>query len=131
MILEAAVMGGATSAGLYFIYKQLPERVKDWMADHPLIFDAAFTYVTWVIHYGTATGVLAAAFAGILGHCLMYVRKHPADYEWVQELYDSVKVSATVVLDWIRDGLRAFAAMLKGGVDRVESDIRARQQLAA
>ena len=124
MILEGVVMGSLTMGGLYFVYEQLPERVKDWMAAHPLLFDASSTYLTWVIHYGTATGVVAAAWAGILAHCLMYVKMHQEDYVWVNELMDSVKISVRVLLNWMRDAVRSFAALLKGVVEKTDRDLR-------
>lgn len=52
--------------GLVFLFIKLPRRVVFWLLGHSAWVDLAVTVLMTLIHWGTFTGLMAAAFAGLL-----------------------------------------------------------------
>lgn len=52
--------------GLLFIAIKLPKRVLLRMLGKPLILDLSVSVAVYLIHWGTFSGVMAAAFAGMM-----------------------------------------------------------------
>lgn len=53
-------------AGLAFIFVKLPRRTALWLLGWPITIDLTVTAAMTLIHWGTFTGLMAAAFAGLL-----------------------------------------------------------------
>ena len=51
---------------MVFLFIKLPRRMMFWLLGHALALDIFVTMLMTVIHWGTFTGLMAAAFAGLL-----------------------------------------------------------------
>lgn len=66
-MLEAVVTFGVIIVlGFAFIAAKLPRGVLLWLLGHDILVDLAVTAVTLWIHWGTMTGLMAAALAGMI-----------------------------------------------------------------
>jgi hypothetical protein len=63
MIVESGVI---VFLGLLFLFAKLPRRIALWLLGRPLMLDIAVSALALLIHWGTFTGVMAAAVAGLL-----------------------------------------------------------------
>jgi hypothetical protein len=53
-------------AGLAFIFAKLPHERRLWLLGHAVALDVFVTVVAVAIHWGTMTGLMAAAVAGLM-----------------------------------------------------------------
>lgn len=53
-------------AGFLLLLVKLPIKTTLWLLGHSLALDIAITVLAYALHWGTFTGVMAAAFAGLL-----------------------------------------------------------------
>jgi len=63
MIIESGVI---VFVGLLLLFIKLPTRVSLWLLGKPLGLDLAVSAFAYMLHWGTFTGVMAAAVAGLL-----------------------------------------------------------------
>lgn len=63
MIIES---GFIVFLGLFLIFIKLPPRVSLRLLGRPMMVDVIVTILTFITHYGTFSGVMAAAVAGLL-----------------------------------------------------------------
>lgn len=52
--------------GLAFIFIKLPRRTSLWLLGRPVLLDVIVLVTMTAVHWGTFTGLMAAAFAGLL-----------------------------------------------------------------
>ena len=72
MILEATLLGTASTAGFGLTFNRLPSAVKQWLKDHPLLTDAVLTYLTYDVLGQTLTALMAAGFVSVFVSVLLY-----------------------------------------------------------
>lgn len=63
MVIESGII---IFLGLLFLAVKLPRRTALWLLGHPLSVDLVASVIAYVLHWGTFTGVMAAAVAGLL-----------------------------------------------------------------
>lgn len=63
MIIESGII---IFIGLLFIAVKLPPKVALRLLNYPLWIDISVSVLAFVMHYGTFTGVMAAAVAGLM-----------------------------------------------------------------
>lgn len=63
MIIESGVI---IFLGLMFIFIKLPRRTSLWLLGHDLVLDVVVSIVAFAMHYGTFSGIMAAAVAGLM-----------------------------------------------------------------
>lgn len=63
MIFDAGII---IFLGLIFIFMKLPKKFALKLLGRPLVLDIVVSVVAYVLHWGTFTGVMAAAFAGMM-----------------------------------------------------------------
>ena len=67
MIVESGII---IFLGLVLIAIKLPTRKLLWVLGYPVATDLIVSVVAFVMHYGTFSGVMAAAVAGLMTSCL-------------------------------------------------------------
>jgi len=72
MLLEATVLGAASSAGFGLTWTRIPGHVKQYCLDHPLLTDIVATFLTYELLGGTLTALVAAGFVSVLVSALLY-----------------------------------------------------------
>ena len=63
MILESGII---IFLGLVLLFFKLPHRWRLMLLGRPLALDVAVSVLAYIIHWGTFTGVMAAAVAGLM-----------------------------------------------------------------
>src|SRR6476661_4671409 len=63
MIIESGII---VFVGLLLLFIKLPRRVSLWLLGRPLGLDIAVSVAAYILHWGTFTGVMAAAVAGLM-----------------------------------------------------------------
>jgi hypothetical protein len=63
MIIESGVI---IFVGLLFLFIKLPRRIARRLLGRPLALDLTVRAVAYALHWGTFTGVMAAAVAGLM-----------------------------------------------------------------
>lgn len=63
MIIESGII---IFAGLVFLFIKLPKRLQTTLVKHELALDISMAVIAYILHWGTFTGVMAAAVAGLL-----------------------------------------------------------------
>ena len=63
MVLESGLI---IFFGLVFIFVKLPKRIALRLLGRPLALDVGVSAIAYMLHWGTFTGVMAAAFAGMM-----------------------------------------------------------------
>jgi NhaP-type Na+/H+ or K+/H+ antiporter len=63
MIIES---GFIVFMGLFLIFVKLPPRTSLKLLGYPMTVDIVITVLTFATHYGTFSGIMAAAVAGLL-----------------------------------------------------------------
>ena len=67
MIIESGII---IFLGLVLIAIKLPTRTLLWLLGYPVTVDLVVSAVAFIMHYGTFSGVMAAAVAGLMTSCL-------------------------------------------------------------
>lgn len=60
------ISGFVLIMGLAFIFIKLPRRMTFWLLGHDVALDVSVVVLMTLVHWGTFTGLMAAAFAGLL-----------------------------------------------------------------
>ena len=97
MLTTGLVLAGLTVGGFYMIYRKLPNKVKQFFINRPLFTDAVGACFTYVLFAGTAVGIMAAAWAGLILSFMIAARKNPFIMGWVQ----TAKEKLTDLFKWI------------------------------
>lgn len=63
MFIESGVI---IFIGLLLIFIKLPRPVALWLLGHELLLDIIVSIVAYIMHYGTFSGMMAAAVAGLM-----------------------------------------------------------------
>ena len=113
MMIEGLVMGGATTVGFYLIYRKFPVKIKAFLEKYATATEIAVTYATWLIHSGTATGILAAAWSGILVTLYMHKRHNPEKWQWFDKLIDMAKDAIKSIKDGFSEATQDPRPQLK------------------
>lgn len=66
MLETVFVFGAIILLGLVLILLKLPAQVSLWLLGHHTLLDIAVTGITLWIHWGTMTGLMSAAMAGLM-----------------------------------------------------------------
>lgn len=65
MIMTTFFLGVVSAIGIFVLLLRLPRRLCQHMLGHHALLDFSFTALMLWMHWGTATGVFAATFAGL------------------------------------------------------------------
>jgi hypothetical protein len=63
MIVESGVI---VFVGLLLLFIKLPRRAALRLLAYPLVLDLVVSVIAYILHWGTFTGVMAAAVAGLM-----------------------------------------------------------------
>lgn len=63
MIVESGII---IFVGLMLMFIKLPRRTALWLLGRPLTVDVTASICAYILHWGTFTGVMAAAVAGLM-----------------------------------------------------------------
>lgn len=63
MVIESGII---IFIGMLLLAFKLPPRTSLWLLGRPLAVDIVVSVIAYVIHWGTFTGVMAAAVAGLM-----------------------------------------------------------------
>jgi hypothetical protein len=66
MIESVLTFGVVIFGGLALLFAKLPRGTRLWLLGHALALDVAVTLLALAIHWGTVTGLMAAAVAGVM-----------------------------------------------------------------
>ncbi len=77
MIIESGII---IFIGFLFLLMKLPRRVLLRMLDYPLTVDLVAAILAYILHWGTFTGVMAAAVAGLLMSALTTISRSIIGY---------------------------------------------------
>jgi hypothetical protein len=67
LMTEAALTFGVVIfLGIFFVMLKLPLRQLRWLLGHHIMLDISVTVFALAIHWGTMTGLMAAAIAGMI-----------------------------------------------------------------
>lgn len=69
MIIET---GTIVFISLAIVFWRFPKRLKLWLLGHPLWLEIPFAILAYVLHYGTFSGMMAAATAACI--CFVFVQ---------------------------------------------------------
>jgi len=72
LLVDATVLGAASSAGFGLTWMRIPGQVKQWCLDHPLLTDIVATFLTYELLGGTLTALIAAGFVSVFVSVLLY-----------------------------------------------------------
>jgi len=77
MIIESGII---IFLGLLFLAVKLPIRTSLWLLGNALWVDLGVSVLAYIMHYGTFTGVMAAAVAGLMTSTFTTVAKYAIGY---------------------------------------------------
>ena len=77
MIIESGVI---ILAGLLFLALKLKRRTLLLLLGYPFALDLSVTVITYIMHYGTFSGAMAAAVAGLMCSGLSHVGRWAIGY---------------------------------------------------
>lgn len=64
------VSGFMLTLGLAFLFWKLPRRKALWLLGHHLAVDISVVVLMTIVHFGTFSGLMAAAVAGVFCSCM-------------------------------------------------------------
>lgn len=73
MLIEATVLGAASSAGFGLTWTRVPAQVKEFCLEHPLLTDIIATWLTYELLGGTLTALVAAGFVSVFVSIILYL----------------------------------------------------------
>jgi hypothetical protein len=73
LLVEATVLGAASTAGFGLTWTRIPEQIRQWCVDHPLLTDVVATYLTYELLGGTLTALIAAGFVSVFVSVVLYL----------------------------------------------------------
>jgi hypothetical protein len=77
MVIESGII---IFIGLVFIFIKIPKRVALTLLAWPLALDLVVSVVAYILHWGTFTGVMAAAVAGLMCSGFTMVARYAVGY---------------------------------------------------
>lgn len=72
MLVEATVLGAASTAGFGLTWTRIPGQIRQWCVDHPLLTDIVATFLTYELLGGTLVALLAAGFVSVFVSIILY-----------------------------------------------------------
>jgi hypothetical protein len=90
MIEAAATFGLIIFIGMMFLILKLPRGVVLWLLGHSLVVDLTVTIFAIAIHWGTMTGLMAAAIAGMCCSVATWLGKKLIGYKINGRIYRGV-----------------------------------------
>jgi hypothetical protein len=77
MIIET---GTIVFLSLMVLFWRLPKRTRLWLLGHPAWLEVPFGVIAYMLHYGTFTGMMAAATAACICFAFTEVAKRAVGY---------------------------------------------------
>jgi len=78
MIFNGLMLGGLTAYGFWFLWSKLPAWLTFWFLDGPqyrhLLLDGIAAGLTYMLFFGSVTGLFAAAFVAIIVSVMLKLR---------------------------------------------------------
>src|SRR5690606_26088317 len=114
--LETTMIGNAFSlsilsvAGIYFIWKKLPQRMKDLLLKYPALLDVAALVGTYLILGGSTTALMAGAMAGLFTSILIHIGTHKEDFMYLWDIGAEISFNVSKLLKEIKDFGQAYSA---------------------
>lgn len=99
MILAGFLLGSLTNVGFGLIFYKFPAWLKNFLFKHPLLLDGTAAFLTYVLVGGTATGLFAAALAGIEVSLLLVLIKNSQFMSWWKLTLEKLKGLGTKALE--------------------------------
>lgn len=91
MLTTSFLLGSLSVLGFYLIFRKMSPRTRGFFTKRPVMTDLITAIVTYVIFAGSVTGLLAAAFAGIIVSVMLAARKNSVLMAKVDELGEKYK----------------------------------------
>lgn len=73
MLVEATVLGAASTAGFGLTWTRIPVQAKRFCLEHPLLTDIIATWLTYELLGGTLTALVAAGFVSVFVSVILYL----------------------------------------------------------
>ncbi len=73
MLVEATVLGVASTAGFGLTWTRIPAQVKQFCLEHPLLTDVIATWLMYELLGGTLTALVAAGFVSVFVSVILYL----------------------------------------------------------
>jgi hypothetical protein len=73
LLVEATVLGAASTAGFGLTWTRIPEQIRQWCVEHPLLTDVVATFLTYELLGGTLTALVAAGFVSVFISAILYI----------------------------------------------------------
>lgn len=77
MIIET---GTIVFLSLIVLFWRLPKRTRLWLLGHPAWLEVPFGILAYVLHYGTFSGMMAAATAACMVFCFVQIMRKLVGY---------------------------------------------------
>lgn len=87
MVEAAFTFGAVIFIGMVFLILKLPRPVVLWLLGHSLLVDVVVTVFAILIHWGTMTGLMAAAIAGMCCSIATWLGKKLIGYKVNGRIY--------------------------------------------
>ena len=112
MIIEALVIAGASSFGAYHLYSEMPPKVQKLLIKYPLMTDVLMEVLVWVAMGGTltATGIMAAAFTGLLVDTMIRVANNEEGYQWLGTLLQQGRSAVSQAVEGLKSVVKETQA---------------------
>jgi Na+/H+ antiporter NhaA len=101
MFLNAFLLGSLSVIGGWFIYKRLPNYIKQYLLTRPLFTDLTLFIVVYIVFSGTLTALLAAAIAGIIVSVLLNLSKRKPFMDFIDKLTTQAEIYWTKLEEWL------------------------------
>ena len=97
MFINALLLGGLSVIGGWFIYKRLPNYIKQYLLTRPLFTDLTLFIVVYVVFSGTLTALLA----GIIVSVLLNLSKSKPFMDFIDKLANQAEIYWTKLEEWL------------------------------
>lgn len=77
MIIESGVI---IFLGFLFLFIKLPRRTVLWALGFPITLDVGFSALAYILHWGSYSGVLSAAVAGLMVSTMTSLSRYAVGY---------------------------------------------------
>jgi hypothetical protein len=102
MLSDGLALGILTLTAAILLYKKLPRRVRKFLEKHALLTEILAAILTYWLHGGTLTALVASGFVGIMVSALIYIAQNPDDFMYLED----------------------FAAAMKQGLESLQATLR-------
>ena len=106
MLLEGAVLGGITLSAFTITYNRLPEKVKGFIKNHPLITDTVCVVFFYKLMGATIIAHVAVATMSLGMQALLHIARNKEDYQLLFDIRDKAKQQFLVSAEALKSMLK-------------------------